>query len=99
MDTDIVIFDDAQFFKADLRRRGFIIYSINDNIPDTLEGKVFETMIDWMNHRYLDDLSSDIRRGLHHIVKEYGAMSGHPPPGFKRATSATSRSEGARASI
>lgn len=80
-------FDDAQFFKADLRRRGFIIYSINDNIPDTLEGKVFETMIDWMNHRYLEDLSTDIRRGLHHIVKEYGAMPGHPPPGFKRATS------------
>lgn len=79
-------FDDAQFFKADLRRRGFVIYSINDAIPDSLEGKVFETMIDWMNHRYLDDLSTDIKRGLHHIVKEYGAMPGHPPPGFKRET-------------
>lgn len=77
-------FDDAQFFKADLRRRGFIIYSINDNIPDTLEGKVFETMIDWMNQRYLNDLATDIKRGLHHIVKEYGAVPGHPPPGFKR---------------
>lgn len=77
-------FDDAQFFKADLRRRGYIIYSINDNIPDTLEGKVFETMIDWMNQRYLDDLATDIKRGLHHIVKEFGAVPGHPPPGFKR---------------
>lgn len=80
-------FDDAQFFKADLRRRGYIVYSLNDSIPDSPEGKVIESMIDWMNQRYLNDQSTDIKRGLHHLVKEYGAMPGSPPPGFKRETS------------
>jgi len=77
-------FDDATYFKADLRRLGFLIFSINDNIPDTIEGRVFESMIDYMNHRFLEDLSTDIKRGLHHIVREYGALPGLPPPGFKR---------------
>ena len=76
--------DDAQYFKADLRRRGVIIYSINDNIPDTIDGRIYEALIDWMNSRFLEDLSTDVKRGLHHIVKEYGAVPGKPPRGFKR---------------
>ena len=79
-------FDDATYFKSMLRHLGFTIYSITDNIPDTPEGRVFETMIDWMNHRYLEDLATDIKRGLNHIVTEYGAVPGTPPPGFMRST-------------
>lgn len=76
--------DDAQFFKADLRRRGFTIYSMNDQVPDGLDGRFFEAAIDWMNARYLEDLSVDIRRGLRDLVQQYGAMPGTPPRGFKR---------------
>ena len=76
--------DDAAFFKADLRRRGVTILSINDNVPDGLDGRLFENLIDWMNARFLEDLSSDVKRGLHHIVKTYGAVPGVPPRGFKR---------------
>jgi site-specific DNA recombinase len=74
--------DDAQYYKADLRRRGYIIHSMNDNIPNTTDGKVFEAMIDWMNAKYLEDLSRDIKRGLQHNLKEFGAISGRPPVGF-----------------
>jgi site-specific DNA recombinase len=76
--------DDAQFFRADLRRRGYVVASINDNIPDGLDGRFFEAAVDWMNQRYLIDLSSDVRRGIHDLVKTYGAMPGTPPRGFKR---------------
>ena len=76
--------DDAQFFKADLRRRGIIIYSMNDNIPESIDGRIMEALIDWMNARFLEDLSVDVRRGLQHIVREYGAVPGTPPRGFKR---------------
>lgn len=76
--------DDAQYFKADLRRRGYVIYSLHDQIPDTLEGRVIESMIDWMNARFLEDLSTDVKRGLHHNVNQYGALPGTPPRGFKR---------------
>jgi DNA invertase Pin-like site-specific DNA recombinase len=76
--------DDAAFYKADLRRRGVSIHSINDNIPDTTDGRLFENLIDWMNARFLEDLSSDVKRGLHHLLENYGALPGTPPRGFKR---------------
>lgn len=76
--------DDAQFYKADLRRRGLIIHSLNDQIPDGLNGRFFESALDWMNAKFLEDLSIDVKRGLHHLVKEYGCVPGTPPFGFIR---------------
>ena len=76
--------DDAQFYKADLRRRGFQIVSMKDQVPDGLDGRFFEAAIDWMNARFLEDLSSDVKRGLRHLVEEYGAVPGTPPRGLKR---------------
>ena len=76
--------NDAQFFKADLRRRGYIIYSINDQVPDGLDGQFFESAIDWMNARYLEDLRTDIKRGQRHLLTTTGAIGGTPPVGFIR---------------
>jgi len=76
--------NDAQFYKADLRRRGFIVHSMQDNVPGGLDGHFFEAALDWMNARYLKDLSEDVRRGLHHVVTQFGAVPGNPPRGFIR---------------
>jgi DNA invertase Pin-like site-specific DNA recombinase len=77
-------FDDSQFYRADLRRRGFIFYSLNDDIPEGSIGRLFEAVIDWKNENFLEDLSRDTRRGLHDLVKNHGAIPGTPPRGFKR---------------
>ncbi len=50
--------DDAQYFKADLRRRGITIQSITDPVPAGLDGRFFESAIDWMNAKYLESLAS-----------------------------------------
>lgn len=76
--------DDSMFYKADLRRRGFIIHSLNDTIPEGINGRFFEAAIDWMNQRFLEDLSTDIKRGLKHLVETYHAIPGTPPKGFQR---------------
>lgn len=76
--------NDAQFFRADLRRRGYILHSLNDQVPDGKIGHVFEAFIDWHNDQFLEDLSRDVRRGLRSLVKSYGAVPGTPPRGFKR---------------
>lgn len=76
--------DDAQFYRADLRRRGFEVYSLNDNVPTGLDGRFFESAIDWLNERYLSDLSADVKRGMYHIVQHYGAAPFRAPLGFKR---------------
>lgn len=76
--------DDAQFFRADLRRRGYILHSLNDDIPDGPAGRFFEAAIDWKNEQFLEDLSRDVKRGLNDLVSKYGAVPGIPPRGFKR---------------
>lgn len=78
--------DDSMYYRADLRRRGYILHSIHDNIPDTSDGRIFEALIDWRNKKFLEDLSLDVKRGLEHNINQYGAVPGIPPKGFKRET-------------
>jgi len=75
--------DDAQFYRADLRRRGYEIYSIKDTIPSGPEGRFFEAAIDWMNERFIKDLSVDIQRGLESNRRLHRCMAGTPPVGYK----------------
>lgn len=77
-------FDDAQFYRADIRRRGYQFHSLNDEIPEGAMGRLFEAVIDWKNEQFLEDLSRDVRRGLHDLVLTHGAVPGTPPRGFKR---------------
>jgi DNA invertase Pin-like site-specific DNA recombinase len=76
--------DDAQFYRADLRRRGITLDSLNEDIPPGSQGRFFEAAIDWMNQRYIEDLSTDTKRGLKELVENYGCVPGTPPCGFKR---------------
>lgn len=76
--------DDSQFYRADLRRRGFIFYSMNDEIPDGPMGKFLEAALDWKNEQFLLDLSIDVKSGLRELVEQYGAIPGTPPRGFIR---------------
>jgi len=76
--------NDAQFYRADLRRRGFEIYSITDPIPDGPMGRFIEAAIDWKNQQFLADLSKDVKSGLATLVREHGAVPGVPPRGFMR---------------
>jgi DNA invertase Pin-like site-specific DNA recombinase len=76
--------DDAQFYRADLRRRGYQVYSLKDTIPSGPEGRFFEAAIDWLNERYLIDLSSDVRRGQEHLRKTFRCIGGKPPFGYMR---------------
>lgn len=76
--------DDSQFFRADLRRRGFIFHSINDEIPDGPMGRFFEAALDWKNEQFLLDLSADVKSGMRELVERFGAVPGTPPRGFMR---------------
>lgn len=76
--------DDAQFHRADLRRRGYQIVSLTDDVPDGPMGRLFEAAIDWKNEQFLEDLSRDVKRGLRDLVQQYGAVPGTPPRGFIR---------------
>jgi DNA invertase Pin-like site-specific DNA recombinase len=76
--------DDSQFYRADIRRHGYLFFSLNDEIPEGPIGKLFEAIIDWKNEQFLLDLSVDIKRGLRALVEKYHVIPGVPPRGYKR---------------
>lgn len=76
--------DDSQYYKSDLRRRGFAIYSMRDIIPDGIDGRFFESAYDWKSAKDIEILSDEVKRGQRHLLKNYGALGGVPPKGFMR---------------
>ena len=81
---------DSQFFKADLRRRGYTLISISDEIPDNEFAIVFEAFLEWKAQKDREDISKDSKRGLAFIVglkDEDGnflsIMPGRPPTFFR----------------
>jgi site-specific DNA recombinase len=78
-------FDDTMYYLADLRRQGYVAWSITDAIPDTLEGRLLESIIAWKNAKYLQDLSRAIRSGQRFVIS---AHQGYPqrraPMGYRK---------------
>jgi len=76
--------NDAQYYRADLRRRGYVVHSIKDDIPSGNFQYIFEAITDTMAQQHSLELSEDVKRGQHHLVETFGALGGVPPRGFKR---------------
>ncbi|RMG90153.1 MAG: recombinase family protein [Chloroflexi bacterium] len=74
---------DAHFHKADLRRRGYILISITDEIPAGDFQYVFEALYHWRDAQYLKQISRDARRGQQHLAKQGFVPGGNPPVGYK----------------
>lgn len=78
-------FDDAVFYVASLRRLGFAVYSITDAIPDTLEGRLLESILAWKNAKYREDLSRAVRSGMRLVVSSFkGYPNRTPPIGYRK---------------
>ena len=77
--------DSAQYYKADLRMRGFEIISLKDNVPAGSDGRLMESVIDWMNQRFLEDLRTDMKRGMAYIATVHkDLVYGKTPKGYRR---------------
>lgn len=75
--------DDSQIYKGILRKRGIIIHSLTDQIPEGPYSNVIETLVHVSDEQKRREAALGAWRGLRHIVKQ-GAMPGNPPKGFKR---------------
>lgn len=76
-------FDDSQYFKAHARRLGFVVHSLQDNIPNTRDGRVLESMRDWANELEALQRREDTKRGLHDLAAHGYTTGGFPPVGYK----------------
>lgn len=77
--------NDASMYKGILRRAGYEILSLTDDIPDGPTGKLVEMVNDWANEIWIVKSAIDIRRTKSALFLEYGALGGVPPKGFKRS--------------
>lgn len=74
--------DEAMYYKAKLRTQGIIIHSVTDPIPDGPQGRVFETLIDYVNQEKLEQTSRDVKRALIELAEKGYAPGGFPPKGY-----------------
>jgi site-specific DNA recombinase len=78
-------FDDAMYYIADLRRQGYAVYSVTDALPDTLEGRLLESILAWKNAKYREDLSLAIRSGFRLVISAHqGYPNRTPPLGYRK---------------
>ncbi len=78
-------FDDAEYYKSDLRRLGYIVYSITDQVPDGDIGRVFEAFIHWKDAERSREISRDAQRGLQWLAKLGYSIGGFPPRGYRKS--------------
>jgi DNA invertase Pin-like site-specific DNA recombinase len=67
---------DSQFYKADLRRRGYVILGKEDGIEQSPLAPMLESMLEWKAQQDLAVIGADTKRGL-----EYLALQGYWPGG------------------
>lgn len=77
-------YDDLMYYVADLRRQGYVIYSITDQVPDGLEGRLLESIIAWKNAKYIEDLRKNVKRGRRYLISAHGVLpGGNCPIGYR----------------
>lgn len=72
---------DSTYYKALIRKRGVVIHSLIDDIPEGKFSHLFEVVIDIGNQSKAEQASWESQRGLYHMVRQ-GAVPGTPPYGF-----------------
>lgn len=73
---------DSQFHKADLRRRGYTLVFLSDDIPESDFAPVYETILEWKAEKDRADIAKDAQRGLQTIARLGYAPGGFPPRGY-----------------
>jgi site-specific DNA recombinase len=76
-------YNDSVYYKATLQKRGIIIHSITDQIPENeFAGRIVETIITLANEEKRRQTSREVKRGLRSLVSK-GFAPGVPPRGYQ----------------
>lgn len=75
--------EEIAFNKYTLKKNGVKIYYIAENIPDTPEGIILESVIEGMAAYFSEQLSQNIRRGQRASASKAQSIGGNRPLGYK----------------
>jgi len=86
---------DASYYKADLRRRGYVLHFLADELPDGPMQPLFESLLQWKAEQDLRDISANTIRGQQSVVRmelerdgkvvKGFSSGGFPPRGYRRS--------------
>jgi|GEM_PF-485855 len=74
--------NDSPYYRAMLRKRGVVIHSLTEVLPDDSTAIVIEAVYDFTNAEKLRQTSRDVKRALHALARQ-GFIGGVPPRGYK----------------
>ena len=69
--------------KRTLRNNGVKVLSVMENIPDTPEGLILESLLEGMNQYYSEELSQKVKRGMKETRIKGNFTGGHILYGYK----------------
>jgi hypothetical protein len=67
-----------------LRREGYQVFSLGEQVPDGPVGKIVEASYLAMAEEYRIQLAKNVRRGMLYLVRQHHAFYGPPPIGYRR---------------
>ena len=73
---------DSAIYKNHLKKRGIRLISVLENLQDTPESVILESVIEGMNEYYSLNLSREVRKGLLENALACKATGGPPPLGY-----------------
>ncbi|HKZ69978.1 MAG TPA: recombinase family protein [Anaerolineales bacterium] len=75
--------NDSPYYRAILRKRGLVIHSLTEVLPDDPTAIVIEAVYDFTNAEKLRQTSRDVKRGHAWLIRQGYAPGGVPPRGYK----------------
>jgi site-specific DNA recombinase len=78
-------YDDAQFFTSMLRRNGYVVHSMTDDIPEGDSAPIIEAITFWKDAQRRSEISRDAKRGLRWLAEQGYSVGGFPPRGYKKS--------------
>jgi DNA invertase Pin-like site-specific DNA recombinase len=78
-------YDEADYHMALLRKRGYDIYSMTDDVPTGRFGRVMEAVHLWKAEEDSVRIGKDAQRGLRWLAEQGFAAGGFPPHGYKKS--------------
>lgn len=74
---------DSATYKTKLKKLGVKVISATENISDSPEGIILESVLEGMAEFYSQELSQKVKRGMNESAIKYNTLGGQAPLGYK----------------
>lgn len=74
---------DSAYYKRELKRNGVTLISVLENLDDSPESIILESVLEGMSEYYSRNLSREVMKGMRETALQCKCLGGSPPYGYK----------------